>query len=175
MTVPDLRWYAVQVRSRHEKLVSGILFHKGYTEFLPVYRARRRSCKGISEIDSPLFPGYVFCHFDIHDRRTPVLTTPGVIRLVGWAGVPATIDESEIVSIKRVLSSGIAAEPCPYIAAGDAVQIESGPLAGVKGIYIRENKHQKLVVSMTLLQRSVMVEIDKVDVTSANSRTQAAA
>src|ERR1035438_2563821 len=88
----DQRWYALHVRSRYEKTVSTVLRHKGFTEFLPIYRSRRHWSKRIAEIDLPLFPGYVFCRLDRAERSVPIMTTPGVIAFVGFAGTPVPID-----------------------------------------------------------------------------------
>src|ERR1043165_693362 len=68
-------WFAIRVRSSKEGFVSRILRNKGYNEFLPVYRARRRWSDRVAVVELPLFPGYVFCRFDVNDHRNPVLTT----------------------------------------------------------------------------------------------------
>src|SRR5260221_1955499 len=61
-------WVALQVRMRHECNVSDHLQGKGYERFLPLYKARRRSSDRVKAVDSPLFPGYLFCRFNPHDR-----------------------------------------------------------------------------------------------------------
>src|ERR1700694_5432698 len=76
------RWYAIHVRHRQEKTTSMVLREKGYREFLPTYKTRRRWRDRIAELELPLFPGYIFCNVDLNDRRTPILTTPGVIRFI---------------------------------------------------------------------------------------------
>jgi transcription antitermination factor NusG len=153
-------WYALHVRQRYEKTTAQILRGKGYREFLPLYRMRRRWSDRIVEVELPLFPGYVFCHFDLSDRRVPIISTPGVIQIVGVGRLPVAVEDSEIAAIQQVIESGIAAEPWPYLKAGQRVRIEHGALAGLEGIFIEAKKRHRLVVSVTLLQRSVAVEID---------------
>lgn len=80
-------WYALWVRSRHEKTAADILGGKGFETFLPVYRSRRRWSDRIQELDLPLIPGYVFCRFDVK-HRLPVLTTPSVVQIVGSGKTP---------------------------------------------------------------------------------------
>ena len=157
----DQRWYALHVRSRYEKAVSTVLRHKGFTEFLPVYRSRRPWAKRIAEIELPLFPGYVFCRLDRAERSVPIMTTPGVIAIVGFAGTPVPIDYDEIEAIRRVLDTGIAAEPWKYISSGQRVRVDHGALAGLEGIFIETKKDHRLLLSVTLLQRSVAVQIDE--------------
>jgi transcription antitermination factor NusG len=54
---------------------------------------------------------------------------------------------------------------CPYLREGMKVRVVNGPLAGVEGILekIKSNR-QKLVLSVDLLEESVAVEIDDLDV-----------
>src|SRR5271157_5027662 len=71
-------WYAIRVRSKFENAASVVLNGKGYEAFLPTYRSRRSWSDRVKELDLPLFPGYLFCRFDVRDRLLPILTTPGV-------------------------------------------------------------------------------------------------
>ena len=154
-------WYAIRVQSKFENLASTALRGKGYEEFLPLYRSRRRWSDRVKELDLPLFPGYLFCRFDVHDRLLPILTTSGVIAIVGAGKTPIPIADEEIATIRAVLGSGLAAQPCPFLNVGAGVYIERGPLAGIEGIVTNLNKKYRLVISVTLLQRSVAVEIDR--------------
>jgi len=104
----------------------------------------------------------------------PVLTTPGVIRIVGAGRSPIPVEENEIESIRRAASFGARLEPHHNITAGRRVRLVEGPLAGCEGVVVEVNKGWRLVVSITLLQRSVAVEIDNwwVDVIDReNNRT----
>jgi transcription antitermination factor NusG len=53
----------------------------------------------------PLFPGYVFCHFD-SNKRLPILMTPGMVRIVGPGNRPEPVDDHEIASIRTIALSG---------------------------------------------------------------------
>jgi hypothetical protein len=64
----QLAWYALQIRSKLGSVVSATLRGKGYEEFLPLYRARRRWSDRIKQVELPLFSGYLFCRFDVSDR-----------------------------------------------------------------------------------------------------------
>jgi transcription antitermination factor NusG len=56
--------------------------------------------------------------------------------------------------------SGSAAEPWPYVEMGQKVRIKSGTFRGVAGVLTEFRGNRKLIVSLTLLRRSVAVEID---------------
>lgn len=156
----DTRWFALRVRSHCEKPIAAILHNKGYQEFLPLYRSRRRWSDRTKQLELPLFPGYVFCRFDPCDRL-PILTTPGLVHIVGIGKTPVPVDDQEIEAIHAIIRSGLAAEPWPFVKVGNLVRINHGALCGLEGILLEFKKRHRLLVSVTLLQRSVAVEIDR--------------
>jgi transcription antitermination factor NusG len=156
----DDRWYALQVRSRWESTTTTLLSGKGYQTFLPTCKVARRSRGKSRELAAPLFPGYVFCQFDVHNRF-PVLVTPGVLNVVTRGRIPVPVEDSEIVAIQRVVSSGLWAEPWPYLEVGQQVRIQDGALSGLEGILISFRGSRRIVVSVSLLCRSVSLEIER--------------
>jgi transcription antitermination factor NusG len=155
-----LCWYALRVRPRFEKMVASVLLLKGYEGFLPLYIRRSRWSDRIKNVELPLFPGYMFCRFDVN-KRLPILVTPGVIQVVGIGKSPHPVDDDEIAALQSIVISGLQAEPRSYLNIGQRVRIELGPLAGVEGILTSTKGSSRLVVSVSLLQRSVSVEIDQ--------------
>jgi transcription antitermination factor NusG len=153
-------WYALYVRSRHEKVVESGLRGKGYVAFSPFYRTKRQRVDRIAEIDVPLFPGYVFCHFD-SNKRLPILTTPGIVGVVGPGHRPEPVDDDEIASIRTIALSGRPVQPWPFLKSGQRIRLQAGPLTGAEGIFLRVEDEYHLVVSITLLQRAVSVVVDK--------------
>jgi len=155
----ELPWFALQVRTRHETAIAGFLEAKGYERFVPLYKFRKRWSDRIKVMEAPLFPGYLFCRFD-PQQRLPILKTPGVIQIVGYNRIPTPIDEMEIKAIQTLVASGLKTQPWPFLAVGERVRIESGSLRGLEGIVVKMKENHRLVVSITLLRRSVAVEID---------------
>jgi transcription antitermination factor NusG len=153
-------WYAIRVRSKFERAVSTALSGKGYEEYLPLYRSRRTWSDRLKDLDLPLFPGYLFCRFDVQ-VRLPILTTPGVISIVGTGRIPVAIADGEIDAIQSVIRSGLHLQPWPQLVVGSRVVIEQGPLQGLEGVAVDIKKKYRLFVSVPLLQRSVSVEIDR--------------
>ncbi len=154
------RWYAVSVRQRAEKITAACLEVKGYAYLLPTRKVRRRLSDRVKVIDQPLFPGYVFCKFDAR-HRLALLTTPGVISVVGLGREPAPVTDSEIEAISRIVDAGVPAEQWPFVEAGQRVEIASGTLKGLEGVVVRCNSEFRVVVSVTLLRRSVAVQVDR--------------
>ena len=156
---PDQPWYAVMVKPGQEKFTSRALRNRGFEELSPCCKVRRQWSDRIKQLEVSLFPGYLFCQLDPNDRL-PVLTAPGVYGIVSFGGVPHPIDGAEVARIKLLVASGQNAEPWPYLKEGERVLIGTGPLSGMEGILIQVKNELRLVVSVTLLQRSVAVEID---------------
>jgi len=152
-------WYALRVKSRYENAVATHLQGRGYESFLPVYKCQRRWSDRFKEIELPLFSGYVFCQFSPLNRL-PILSIPGVVHVVGLGRTPIPIDESEIAAIQAAIKSGLPSQPWPFLQVGNRVRIEYGPLCGLEGILSGFRGHQRLVLSVTLLQRSIAVQVD---------------
>ena len=157
---PMLPWYAIRVKSNCERGVAISLRSRGYDEFLPVYRSRRQWSDRQKYIDLPLFPGYVFCRLDL-GRRLPVITTPGVVSILGVGHTPMPVREEEIAAVQKVIQTGLAATPWPFLRIGERVLIDRGPLAGVEGSLVEIKKSLRLVLSIELLQRSIAAEVDR--------------
>ena len=161
------QWFALQVKTRFESRCALILRSKGYDEYLPLRKSNPRPNESRVAIGGqPLFPGYVFCKLNAN-ARGPVVTTPGVIRVVGYGGVPAAISDEEVSSIKSFVESGRPVYPWPNCHAGQHVRVTAGPLRGLEGSLVRTKSVDRLVVSITLLQRSAAVELDAASVVCA--------
>jgi transcription antitermination factor NusG len=153
-------WYALHVRARFEKYVETHLEEKGYETFLPTYVSRRRWSDRVKSLSLPLFPNYIFCRFDVR-ARLPILVTPGVNFIVGVGRSPVPVNPGEMDAIRHVLNSGVPARPAAYVGVGETVRIEAGPLEGLTGIVVRTKGCERLIVSVSLLMRSVSVDINR--------------
>ena len=153
-------WYAIHVNSNCERRVGAALRSKGYESFVPLCVQFRNWSNRIRQVERTLIPGYVFGRFD-PERRLPILTIPGVAYIVGTRAGPVPVDPSELAAISKIAASPAGAEPWPYIAAGQMVTVENGPLRGLHGRLISANNDWRVVVSISLLQRSVAVEVDR--------------
>lgn len=162
MDMGDRRWswFAILARTGRERNATLLLENAGYECYLPVIRSTRRWSDRVKESEAPLFPGYLFCRMN-PDNRLPVLVTPGVIQIVGVGKRPIAVEEQEIAAIQRAANSGIAMMPWPYMEVGYVARIKEGPLKGLTGIVVKIKSSAKLVLSVSLLQRSVAVEIDR--------------
>jgi len=114
----------------------------------------------MKELDVPLFPGYLFCRYE-ERARCKILSTAGVLRILGYGDRPVPVNDDEMAAIERVTQSGYECHPMEYLGTGCRVRVNSGALKGLEGRVIAvKAKKQRFVVSLTLLQRSVAVEVE---------------
>ena len=156
-------WFAVRVRSNFERVTAQSLDSRGIQCFLPMYKARRQWSDRVKVVDLPLFTGYVFCQ--LRDRRfLPVLETPGVVQVVGHGQEPVPVEEHEMAALHRIAGCGRETMPWPYLAAGQRVRLRTGALKDVEGILANAEGRDRVVVNIELLQRSVAVSVERLDV-----------
>lgn len=160
LTSPEA-WYAVRTRSNFERAVASVLASKGFSPFLPAYRVKTRWSDRVVETEKPLFPGYLFCRFDPISKRLPILTTPGVVSVLGSCGEPEAVPDHEIEAVEAVLRSGRHAEPHAFLREGQRVRVNSGSLEGLEGLLLRRKSDWRLLISVTMLNRSLSVEVDR--------------
>ena len=153
------QWFALAVKPRHDKAVARTLEGKGFETLVPLYRKYHRYATRGAESKLPLFPGYVFCRFNVL-MRLPILTTPGVTQILGTGNTPIPLSENEIVSLQTAINADLPLQPFPFLQVGQRVRIHEGVLAGVVGIVIKFKQSLRLVLSVSLLQRSILLEID---------------
>jgi transcription antitermination factor NusG len=156
-------WYAIQTRSRHEKVVRDQLAAKSVTHLLPLWRKRSIWKDRVKYIDVPLFGGYLFGYFALQDRL-PVLETVGVVRIVGINGRPMPIPDEQITAVHTMMQHRLPCSPYPYLVEGMRVRIKSGFLAGAEGILLAKKQRHRLVISVDLIQQAVVVDIDSAEV-----------
>lgn len=155
----DPVWFALTVRPNHERTTERALSRQGLEAYLPLYRARRQWSDRMKDAEAVLFPGYVFCRFAYGDRLS-VLNSPGVRSIVGPKKDPTPVDESEISSVRALVSSGRPIVPWPYLRTGQRVVIREGPLASLSGVIVRAKNSWCVVVSVQALGCSVAVELE---------------
>jgi len=158
-TPTQLCWYAIQTLSRHEKLVRDQLARRNVENFLPTIKRLSQWTDRKKEVEVPLFAGYCFARLSWADRLT-VLQSQGVVRFVGSTAGPEPVLDEEIDSLRNLLNNSSEYICYPYLKEGMLVEVTGGPLRGIKGRLVREARCARLVLSITLIQRAVAIEID---------------
>jgi transcription antitermination factor NusG len=167
-------WYALQVWSRKESSVLAHLQGLGFECFLPTYKVQRKWSDRVKELEQPLFPGYLFSKFDFQNRRSLVMA-PGVVQVVGNGNTPSPVALEEIERLQMAMASEAPRQPWPFMEAGQRVLVNYGSLRDVEGILINFKGSHRVVLSVSLLQRSVAVEVDLAWVTAIEPATHCSA
>jgi transcription antitermination factor NusG len=159
----SLKWYALNVRRRMERVAATCLEGKGYEYLLPVQRVKTQWSDRVKESERALFPGYIFCRFDARER-VPLLTTPGVLSIVGFGKELVPVMDFEMEALARIVNSQQEVQPCAFVAKGEKVEIMAGPLKGLQGLVTEAGNGLRVIVSVELLQRSVSVHVQSTDI-----------
>ncbi|SRR6266567_2357906 len=162
----EQHWYAAYTCARHEKRVAAELGMREVEHFLPLYSSVRRWKDRRVQLEFPLFPGYVFVRLALCDRLR-LVQIPSVVRLVGFGGLPTALPDTEMETLRSGLCHGMRAEPHPFLTVGRRVRITGGPFAGLEGVLKRKRNSLRVVVSLSLIQCSVAVDVDIADVVPA--------
>ena len=163
--MPSLEWFAIRTKSNRESVVAEALSDKGYQVLFPtLVPGDGKQGRAVSK--KPLFPGYLFARFDVK-TRLPILITDGVAYIVSSGKIPIPVDAEEMVSLQLLIASHSRLTLEPKLPVGTPVYITYGPLAGASGQVIHDG-HDRLIVSISLLQRAISVAISPEWISSAS-------
>ena len=153
-------WYAIYVRSRHEKSVHAELQQKGIESSLPLISVTRQWSDRRKKVEVPLFRGYVFVKIDIKNEKLPVLTTSGVVKFVAFNNVTVPIPEDQMYWLQQMIASDLLLSQEQDFPIGTEIDVMFGPLKGLRGRVKQKNSETRLVVWFDAIMQGVSVEID---------------
>jgi len=155
----EQNWYAIYVRPSHEFQVAKRFSIREIDYYLPQYQVEHRWKNRCSKkLDLPMFPGYIFAHI-AHRERVRVLEVPSVLSVVGTAGRPTALADSEIEAMRSGLQARNAL-PHPFLKMGERARIRRGALTGIEGVILRDKNSLRVVISLDLIMQSVSFEVD---------------
>ena len=163
-------WWVAHVRSRQEKVLARYLLEHGIAFYLP--QAEKRSRRGCRTIVSylPLFPGYVFFRGQEADMSR-ALRSHVIVNLL--APFDQRTFNGELCQLFELQQSSGRLTPYPHLHSGDAVLITDGVFAGYRGVIVRERSSDRLVVSLSFIEQSVAVDLDRDSVRPQQARLAA--
>ena len=154
------KWYAIYVKSRHEKSVHAELQQKGIESSLPLTIVTREWSDRRKKVEVPLFRGYVFVKIDIKNEKLPVLTTSGVVKFVTFNSTTVPIPEDQMYWLQQMIASGLLLSQEQDFPIGTEIDVMFGPLKGLRGRVKKKHSETRLVVWFDAIMQGVSVEID---------------
>lgn len=156
-----MKWYVLITRSRHEKKSAQLLTSKGFEVYLPLQKVMRQWSDRKKLVDVPLFSGYIFIHYD-ETRRQEILNIPGIVRFVRYDKHDAIIPESQIRAIHMAIDENIEMDVTDLsYKEGEEIRIVSGPFRGFFGKIVHYNSKKKIMISIDIIGKSIMIETGK--------------
>ncbi len=160
LDVQNLGWYAVYVRSRHEKKVHQLFQEQGLTSFLPLLETWKQWSDRKKKVSDPLFRGYVFVNIDLFKDRIKVLDTEGVVKFIGIGRNPSVIGEKDIEWLKKLVREPEAINgTVSSLPAGQKVRVLAGPFKDLEGVVVKQARETRLVVFFDSIMQGVEVSI----------------
>jgi transcription antitermination factor NusG len=83
---------------------------------------------------------------------------------VAFGRKPHPIPDEEIEALQQIVRGKREYSAFPYLNVGQKVRVISGPLTGISGTIMRFKNHDRLVISIDVIMKSVSVEIDQSEV-----------
>jgi transcription elongation factor/antiterminator RfaH len=153
-------WYALYTKPRHEKKVEQQLIEKDIIAFLPMVKSLRQWKDRRKWVEMPLFTSYVFIKIELKNK-IEALQTHGVVKMIGFGGVPAAIPDWQIDQLKKVISQPETLRLEQYLKEGDTVEVVEGPLKGIKG-YLREVRGEtRVAILIDGIYQSASFEVQR--------------
>jgi transcriptional antiterminator RfaH len=155
-------WYVVHTQARAEDRALWHLENQGFDCFVPRCRKTRCHARKTDTVLEPLFPRYLFVHFDADASRWLAINgTRGVISLLtdGSRPVPVPSDMIEKLMAETDEQGITSLTSLGMFWIGRKVRIKSGPFAGQMGevaeVLAKGRDRVKILLSMLGAQSSM--------------------
>ena len=159
---PLADWYVIQTKAGDERRAELNLSNQGIETFLPLYKVYQFNSGRVVEKKKPLFPNYLFARFDLSIHYYKVKWTRGVSRIVGFGDSPSPVPEEVIKAIKNRIGKDNLIELDDHWQEGDRVQVISGPLKGLQGLFQKRlSDKERVRILLDMLGIGVVVQIPR--------------
>jgi transcriptional antiterminator RfaH len=155
-------WFAVHTKPRQEVLAQSSLVREGIETFFPKLRMRRTIRRVRCWVTSPLFPNYLLARFDLVAHGRFVKYADGVVNIVSFGGRPAVVDDLIISTIRAHAEDEVVTVTASSLKPGDLVEIQTGPMRGLQGIFERQlSDADRVVILLDAIAKGARVELTR--------------
>ncbi len=145
-----------------ERTLQTKLQRSGVECFLPMRRETRSWTDRQKTIDVPVFPNYIFIRTTMA-KRFELLHNRELVKYVTFGDAPATMRDEEMALLQLVQQHETDTAIVPKhqrFQPGNRVTINAGKFAGAKGVLIREDDRNKVVVELTAVRHLIKLHVD---------------
>ncbi|HUU06230.1 MAG TPA: transcription termination/antitermination NusG family protein [Patescibacteria group bacterium] len=143
-------WFIVSCKPKQEFDAERNLRTLDIGVYLPVYNRRIKKNKTKVDRVAPLFSGYLFARFDIHEFYQKVKYTKGVKTILGYNEYLWTIADEKIRDIQSRENNGLVVlrKREESFSKGDKILIDEGDFEGWEGIFQEELPDRERAIIM---------------------------
>jgi transcription antitermination factor NusG len=153
-------WYVVYTKPRHEKKIAIGCSERGLRNYLPTVKRIHKWHDRKKLIEEPLFPSYVFVYLDDMEHYYEGLNIKGVWHYVRSGKEIARVNEKTVEDVRVLVEKGADVEvSSATFQKGQRLTISQGPLTGLSCEMIQLNGKEKLLVRVSLLQRTLLATL----------------
>lgn len=169
-------WYLLYCKPRAETRAVHNLALQEIQTYLPTIGESKVVKGQITVKRIPLFPGYIFIHFDPQITSIArIHSTRGVGRIVGCSELMTAIDDGIIHSIKmrehQILSELLpdlqleqrpdTEADLPTINPGDRIRFTEGPFADLEGVFDEKNGDKRCHILFEIMGQQKRISVPK--------------
>lgn len=158
--VQEKAWYALYTKPKSEYKAAEQLRSIGVQYYLPVITRQKQWSDRKKKSSEIILKGYIFIFAD-EKERSASLEEYSVVRCVFDNGRPAKIPEWQIQNLKNMLAEDGEFLIKDGLIPGKRVIIKEGPFQGIIGVIQESDNEHYLVVSVDLLNRSIIARLPK--------------
>jgi transcriptional antiterminator RfaH len=161
---PGSDWFIVNSKPKQEFDAERNLRTLGIDVYLPVYNKKVKKDRVKVDRISPLFSGYLFARFDLHESYQKVRYTRGVKCLLGCSDTLWTLADEKIQDIKSRENGGVVVlrRREERFRQGDRIRIDEGDFEGWEGIFQEElPDRERAMILLTNVQFSSKLILPK--------------
>ena len=158
VSIANKCWFALYTKPRSEFKAAQQLEAVGVEFYLPAIVRISKWTDRKKKITEPLIRGYIFI-FSNERERILSLEQPSIVRCVSERGKPARIPDWQIDNLKKMLQTDAEFHIKDGLTRGVKVKIKEGPFNGVIGVIQEVEIGKAIVVSIDLLNRSVIAHL----------------
>jgi transcriptional antiterminator RfaH len=157
-----MHWYVLHTKPRQEALAQSNIRREGIETFFPKLRRRKVIRRVRKWVTGPLFPCYVFARFDVEQSGRLVKYANGVTNIVSFGDKPAVVEDAIVAAIQSHAESGVVVVQPPAFRPGDRLEIQTGPLQGLQGVFEREmSDRDRVILLLDTLAQGAKVEVSR--------------